>query len=233
MNKGILYLIPIPISEGNLESLSPAIKNTIPEITHFFVENVRTARRFIKSIVPETVIDNLTFLEINKHQESDLPQLKSWIEQGHAVGVMSESGCPGIADPGADVVAYAQLLNVKVVPLVGPSSLLLALMASGFNGQSFCFNGYLPVKEPQRSKEIKALELQSKRLHQTQIIIETPYRNNHLLQDLLKYCTDTTKLCIAFNITASDQFIKTKTIKQWKQAAPTLSKAPCIFLILA
>jgi 16S rRNA (cytidine1402-2'-O)-methyltransferase len=233
MNKGILYLIPIPISEGNLESLSPAIKNTIPEITHFFVEDVRTARRFIKSIVPETVIDNLTFLEINKHQESDLSQLKSWIEQGHAVGVMSESGCPGIADPGADVVAYAQLLNVKVVPLVGPSSLLLALMASGFNGQSFCFNGYLPVKEPQRSKEIKALELQSKRLHQTQIIIETPYRNNHLLQDLLKYCTDTTKLCIAFNITASDQFIKTKTIKQWKQAVPTLSKAPCIFLILA
>ena len=119
------------------------------------------------------------------------------------------------------------------MPLVGPSSLLLALMASGFNGQSFCFNGYLPVKEPQRSKEIKALELQSKRLHQTQIFIETPYRNNHLLQDFLKYCTETTKLCIAFNITASDQFIKTQTIKQWKQAVPTLSKAPCIFLILA
>jgi len=233
MNKGILYLIPIPISEGNLESLSPAIKNIIPEVTHYFVEDVRTARRFIKSIVPETVIDNLTFLEINKHQEADFSQLKRWLEQGYAVGVMSESGCPGIADPGADVVAYAQQLNVKVVPLVGPSSLLLALMASGFNGQSFCFNGYLPVKEPQRSKEIKALELQSKRLHQTQIFIETPYRNNHLLQDFLKYCTETTKLCIAFNITASDQFIKTQTIKQWKQAVPTLSKAPCIFLILA
>lgn len=233
MNKGILYLIPIPISEGNLESLSPAIKEVIPKITHFFVENIRTSRRFIKSLVPETIIDNLTFLEINKHQEADLSQLKNWIEQGHAVGVMSESGCPGIADPGADVVAYAQQLNVEVVPLVGPSALLLALMASGFNGQRFCFNGYLPIKEPQRNKEIKALELQSKQLQQTQIFIETPYRNNHLLQDLLKNCSETTKLCIALNITAPNQSIKTQTIKQWKKTTPTLSKVPCVFLFLA
>jgi len=233
MSSGKLYLIPIPISEGDRDSLSAEVKSTVPALRYYFVENIRTARRFIKSIYPEANIDAIQFSEIDKHKGPDLPLLRNWLKQGQDIGVMSESGCPGIADPGAELVAVAQELNITVVPLTGPSSLLLALMASGFNGQSFCFNGYLPVKEPMRSKEIKAFEQQSQKLKQTQLFIETPYRNNNLVDDLLKCCNDSTKLCIAFNITGSDQFIKTKTIKQWKQSKPTLGKQPCVFLFLA
>lgn len=234
MPLGKLYLLPVPIAEGKLNTLSEEVKDVIPYIHHFFVENIRTARRFIKSIHPQAVIDDLQFSEINKHNGVDKTLLKTWLQIGYNVGVMSESGCPGIADPGADVVALAQELNVQIVPLAGPSSILLALMSSGFNGQSFCFNGYLPVKEPERSRQLKFLEAHSKKNNQTQLFIETPYRNNTLLNDFLKHCSDSTRLCIAYNVTSDEAFIKTMTIKKWKQEKNlVLDKQPCVFLILA
>lgn len=228
-----VYLIPIPIAEGKLDTLSRDVYTIIPSLHHFFVENTRTARRFIKSIYPEAVIDTMQFSEIDKHNGADMKQLKEWLKQGKDIGVMSESGCPGIADPGAELVAMAQEMEVRIVPLVGPSSVLLALMASGFNGQSFCFNGYLPIKEPLRGKAVKDFEQYSQKNRQTQIFIETPYRNNVLLDDFLRHCNDNTRLCIAYNISGESAFIKTKTIKQWKLAKPVLEKQPCVFLLLA
>ncbi|HTN45632.1 MAG TPA: SAM-dependent methyltransferase [Flavipsychrobacter sp.] len=228
-----VYLIPIPIAEGKLDTLSRDVYTIIPSLQHFFIENTRTARRFIKSIYPEADIDAMQFSEIDKHNGADMRQLKEWLKQGKDIGVMSESGCPGIADPGADLVALAQEMEIRVVPLVGPSSVLLALMASGFNGQRFCFNGYLPIKEPLRGKAIKELEQYSQKNRQTQIFIETPYRNNSLLNDFLKHCSDNTRLCIAYDITGEAASIITKTIKQWKQEKPVLEKQPCVFLLLA
>lgn len=227
-----LYLIPIPIADGALQTLSPEIATCTWEIKHYFVENTRTARRFLKSQHPSIIIDDLQFSEIDKHKEPDIKLLKAWLQQGLSVGVMSESGCPGIADPGAQLAATAQNMNINVIPLTGPNSLLLALMASGLNGQSFCFNGYLPVKEPARTQKIKQLESISKKENQTQLFIETPYRNNQILQDILKHCNEQTKLCIAQNITASNQFIKTKKIADWKKRIPLLEKLPTVFLLL-
>lgn len=229
---GNLYLIPIPIADGALHTLSPEIPAHSLHVKHYFVENIRTARRFLKSIHPSIVIDDLHFSEIDKHAGPDIGLFKQWIRQGD-VGIMSESGCPGIADPGAELVAVAQQMDINIVPLTGPNSLVLALMASGLNGQSFCFNGYLPVKEPQRSQKIKALEQVSAKERQTQLFIETPYRNNNLLEDLLKYCRNNTQVCIAQNITAADAFIRTKTIEGWKKNKPALQKAPAVFLLLA
>ncbi|RYD58993.1 MAG: SAM-dependent methyltransferase [Sphingobacteriales bacterium] len=232
-DKGILYLVPIPIADGVLQTLSPEIGQYTLEIKHYFVENIRTARRFLKALHPSIVIDELQFSEIDKHEGPDMGLLRKWLKEENKVGVMSESGCPGIADPGAELAAVAHSIGAKVVPLTGPSSLLLALMASGLNGQSFCFNGYLPVKDPERSKKIKALEQTSKKERQTQLFIETPYRNNPLLEELLKNCEQGTRLCIAQNITAPNAYIKTQTIADWKKNKPTLEKLPAIFLILA
>jgi 16S rRNA (cytidine1402-2'-O)-methyltransferase len=159
--------------------------------------------------------------------------LKKWLNEGLNVGVMSEAGCPGIADPGAEVAAAAHSIGATVVPLTGPSSLVLALMASGLNGQSFCFNGYLPIKDPARTQKLKALEALSRKENQTQLFIETPYRNNQLLDEVLKQCGDSTRLCIAQNITAADAYIKTQSIGDWKKKKPTLEKSPAVFLILA
>lgn len=226
-------MIPIPVSEGRMQTLSPEISEAVATLGYFFVENIRTARRFLKSLHPSIVIDDLHFSEIDKHKGADKNLLKQWLSKGFDVGVMSESGCPGIADPGAELAALAQNIGADVVPLVGPNSVILALMASGLNGQSFCFNGYLPVKEPARGQKIKQLEAVSKKEHQTQIFIETPYRNNTLLQDFLKHCSPATKLCIAQNITAPDQFIKTKTVGEWKKETLVLEKLPAVFLFLA
>lgn len=233
MQIGKLYLIPLPISEGNLKSLSEEVRLRIPLLQHYFVENIRTARRFIKAIHPDAVIDTIQFSIVNNKETTDVALLKTWLRQGIDVGIMSESGCPGIADPGADLVACAQQMQAPVIPLVGPSSILLSLMASGLNGQRFCFYGYLPIKEPERSKEIKQLEQQSRKMHQTQLFIETPYRNNTLLADLIKNCAEQTRICIAYDITGAQQHIATKTVKQWKGALPHLGKEPCVFLMLA
>jgi 16S rRNA (cytidine1402-2'-O)-methyltransferase len=229
---GTVYLIPIPIAENALRTLPAEVAQHTLHIQHYFVENVRTARRFLKALHPSIVIDDLHFSEIDKHNAPDTTLLKQWLQQGHNVGIMSEAGCPGIADPGAELVSVAHSLNATVVPLTGPNSLLLALMASGLNGQSFCFNGYLPVKEPMRSKRIVALEQLSKKEKQTQLFIETPYRNNTLLADFMKHCEGNTLLCIAQNITAPDAYIKTQTINHWKNSPPTLDKTPTVFLVL-
>jgi 16S rRNA (cytidine1402-2'-O)-methyltransferase len=230
---GSLFLIPIPIAEGANNTLSPEVNERTLQIGHYFVENVRTARRFLKSIHPQIVIDDLQFSEIDKHKGPDLKLLKQWLKQGSDVGVMSEAGCPGIADPGAELAAVAQAMGAKVVPLTGPNSIILALMASGLNGQSFCFTGYLPVKEPARSQRIKQLEQTSKKENQTQLFIETPYRNNQMLEELTKHCLPNTRICIAQNITAPDQFIKTRTAAEWKKDKPVLGKQPAVFLMLA
>jgi len=229
---GVLYLIPVPIAEGALQTLSAAVAQCTGEIAHYFVEHIRTARRFLRALHPNLVIDSLYFSEIDKHSGADTALLRTWLKEGHKVGIMSEAGCPGIADPGADLVAIAHSMGAQVIPLTGPNSLLLALMASGLNGQSFCFAGYLPVKEPMRSKRIKELEAHSIKENQTQLFIETPYRNALLLADLLKNCHPKTRICIAQNITAPAAYIKTKTTAEWNKAIPELGKTPAVFLML-
>lgn len=228
-----LFLVPIPIADSALHTLSDEIKTTTLSLKYYCVENIRTARRFLKSIHPQIVIDELQFSEIDKHNGPDIKTLIEWLKKGYDVGVMSEAGCPGIADPGAVLVKKAHELNAEIIPLTGPNSIVLALMASGLNGQSFAFHGYLPLKEPARSNRIKELEQLSAKEKQTQIFIETPYRNNPMLDELLKHCRNSTQLCIAQDITAPCAFIKTKTIYDWKQNKPTLVKAPAVFLLLA
>ncbi|XZF14681.1 SAM-dependent methyltransferase [Chitinophagaceae bacterium MMS25-I14] len=226
-------MIPVPIAENALSTLSPDVASCTLELKYFFAENVRTARRFLKQLHPQLQIEPLIFSEIDKHSGPDITLLKKWLKEGHDVGVMSESGCPGVADPGAVLAQAAHAVNAPVVPLTGPSSLLLALMASGLNGQSFAFNGYLPVKEPARSQRIKYLENHSKKENQTQLFIETPYRNNTLLDELLKTCLPGTQLTIAQNLTGNPAYIKTKTIAQWQKEKPALEKLPAVFLLLA
>lgn len=228
-----LFLIPNVLSDGDWQSVLPAqVHPILTNTKHFIVENIRTARRFMKQVNQEINIDECTFYELNKRtRTSDLPVFLKPCEQGYDVGVISEAGCPGVADPGADVVRIAHQKGIKVVPIVGPSSILLALMASGLNGQNFAFKGYLPVKPNERVKEISALEKRIKNEKQTQIFIETPYRNNQLISDLLKTCSPSTLLCIAANITGENEFIATKSILDWKKNMPDLHKQPVIFLL--
>jgi len=228
-----LYLIPTSLGESSFDHILPAHNTEIvTELKHFIVEDIRTARRFLKNADPTIEIDNLTFYILNQHTTPD--ELSSFIRplfDGFDLGVLSEAGCPAIADPGADIVALAQQHNFKVVPLVGPSSILLSLMASGFNGQSFAFVGYLPIDAAERSKMIRKLETRAYTEDQSQIFIETPYRNMKMLDEIVKTCQPNTKLCIAVDITLSTEYIKTKKIKDWKTQLPDLNKRPCIFLI--
>ncbi|MBL1232337.1 MAG: SAM-dependent methyltransferase [Flavobacteriales bacterium] len=232
-NKGILYLIPTTLGESAYSQVIPSFNNTIlQEIDVFVVENIKTARRFIKKTAPEKVIDDLVFYEINKRTNLDmLPTFLKPIDEGKNIGVISDAGCPGVADPGADVVALAHQNNIKVVPLVGPSSILLSLMASGFNGQSFCFNGYLPKEQKDRVRKLKDLERMAIAQKQTQLFIETPYRNHHVMEDLLANCNPNTKLCVAVDITMASEQIVTKTIVEWKSTKIDLNKRPCVFLL--
>ena len=226
-----LYLIPVTLGDTTIEKVLPAYnKEIILGIKHFIVEDVRSARRFLKKV--EKSIDSLTFYPLNKHTspEAISGYLKP-LMAGESMGVISEAGCPAVADPGADVVAIAQRKNLKVVPLVGPSSIIMSVMASGFNGQSFAFHGYLPIEPTERAKRIKVLEQRIYAEDQTQLFIETPYRNQKMMEDILKNCRPQTKLCIAANITCEGEFIKTKTVKEWQGKLPDLSKIPCIFLI--
>ncbi|HAC20503.1 MAG TPA: SAM-dependent methyltransferase [Porphyromonadaceae bacterium] len=228
-----LYLIPVTLGETSIEQVLPSYnKEIILGINHFIVENVRTARRFLKKTDPSIDIDALTFYTLNKHTSADdVSKYLAPIAKGESMGIISEAGCPAIADPGADVVAIAQRNNIKVVPLVGPSSILMSVMGSGFNGQSFAFHGYLPIDAEQRAKRIKTLESRIYTEDQTQLFIETPYRNNKLAEELIKTCKPSTKLCIAADITCADEYIKTKSVKDWAGKIPDLSKRPCIFLI--
>lgn len=226
-------MIPITLGDTPINQVIPQFNNNIiNEIDVYIVENIKTARRFLKKAGISNAIDELTFFELNKRtHESELPTFLKPITEGKNIGVLSEAGCPGIADPGADIVALAQQQNIKVVPLVGPSSILLALMASGFNGQSFCFNGYLPKDQKDRTRKLKELEKTAKNRQQTQIFIETPYRNHHVLEDILNNCFNTTKLCIAVDITLPTEQITTKTVEDWKKTNVNLNKRPCLFLI--
>ena len=233
MGKGKLYLIPTILGEGTQEStLPPPILKTIKEIRVFIVENLRTARRHIKQLDKEKDIDTTTFYSYGKHDTLNLEQdFLPHILLGQDVGLLSEAGLPCIADPGSKIVAYAHNFQIDVVPFVGPSSILLALMASGLNGQNFTFTGYLPINKSERIKTIRQLEELVKKTGTTQIFIETPYRNNQLIEALLKICRNNTKLCIASDITLPTENIKTKTIAEWKQTKINLHKKPSIFLI--
>ncbi|MBQ6746550.1 MAG: SAM-dependent methyltransferase [Bacteroidaceae bacterium] len=231
--KTALYLIPVLLGNTTVERVLPSYnKEVILGIRHFIVEDVRSARRFLKTVDKDINIDELQFYPLNKHTSpQDISGYLKPLEEGNPMGVISEAGCPAVADPGADVVAIAQRKNLPVVPLVGPSSIILSVMASGFNGQSFAFNGYLPIEPTERAKKLRILEQRAATEHQTQIFIETPYRNNKMVEDILKSCRPQTRLCIAANITCEDEYIKTKTLKEWKGQVPDLSKIPCIFLL--
>ncbi len=228
-----LYLIPTTLGETALDRILPANNaNIISALKYFIVEDVRTARRFLKKTNPTIVIDDLTFFTLNQHTSpAEISTFLKPMTDGHDVGIISEAGCPAIADPGADVVALAQQKQFKVVPLVGPSSILLALMASGFNGQSFAFVGYLPIQPADRSKALKKLENKVYSESQSQIFIETPYRNMKMLDEIISACQPTTKLCIAADITLDTEFIQTKNLKDWKKQLPDLNKRPCIFIL--
>ena len=228
-----LYLLPVTLGDTDINKVFPSHnKDIILSIKHFIVEDVRSARRFLKKVESSIVIDELTFYPLNKHTSSeDISGYLKPLFEGNSMGVISEAGCPAVADPGADVVAIAQRKNLKVVPLVGPSSIILSVMGSGFNGQSFAFHGYLPIEPGERIKRLKELEHRIYSENQTQLFIETPYRNNKMMEDIMKACKPQTKLCIAANITCEGEYIKTKTLKEWKGKLPDLSKIPCIFLI--
>ena len=229
-----LYLIPVTLGATPFHQVIPAYNlDVIRQIRHFIVEEERTARRFLKMADKSIDIDQLTFYPMGKH--ADPKQFQDYLRplcNGEAMGIISEAGCPAIADPGADVVAIAQSLNLRVIPLVGPSSILLGLMASGFNGQSFAFHGYLPINDGQRSAMLKKLEARCSAEEQTQIFIETPFRNQQLFEDLLRICHPQTRLCVAAGITCEEEFIHTHTIQEWKKTTlPDLRKTPTIFLI--
>ena len=228
-----LYLIPVTLGDTAIEKVLPSHnKEIILGIKHFIVEDIRSARRFLKKVERSINIDELTFYPLNKHTSAEaISGYLKPLQAGESMGVISEAGCPAVADPGADVVAIAQRKNLKVIPLVGPSSIILSVMGSGFNGQSFAFHGYLPIDPNERAKRIKTLEQRVYAEDQTQLFIETPYRNNKMMEDIVKNCRPQTKLCIAANITCEGEYIKTKTIKEWQGKLPDLSKIPCIFLI--
>lgn len=233
MDKGTLYLIPTRIGDNPpLEVLPLSIKKIIERINTYIVENEKTARRFIKLISPKKSQSKLEIFILNKYTEAEeLPAFLIPALNGLDIGLLSEAGCPAIADPGADIVQIAHEKDIKVVPLVGPSSILLALMSSGMNGQSFTFNGYLPIDKNERKKALKTLERLSFENNQTQLFIETPYRNNKMLEDICASLGSNTRLCVATDITLPTEYIKTKTIEEWKKVKVDLHKRPTLFII--
>ncbi|WP_127846382.1 SAM-dependent methyltransferase [Psychroflexus aestuariivivens] len=233
--KGKLFLIPNRLGElPPLEVLPLSIRKKINDIDHYIVENEKVARHFIKKIVPSKSQPNLEFQLLNKFtSELEIPNFLDPCEQGIDMGLLSDAGCPGVADPGAQIVSLAHQKDIKVVPLVGPSSLLLAMMASGMNGQNFTFHGYLPIEKSERKQFIKKIEKQSKDFEQAQIFIETPYRNNKLLQALINILQASTRIHVSVDLTLSTEFVKTQTAEAWKKTSIDLHKRPAIFIIQA
>ena len=233
MNKGSIYLIPNFITIDNDKSyLSYEVEKIICRINIFIVENIRSARRFIRKIDKEKNIDEIIFFEYGKHSNLNFEKdILSLILNGKSIGIISESGLPCVADPGANIVEHAHDFDIEVIPVSGPNSIILALISSGMNGQNFAFNGYLPINKKERKIKIIELEKKAKKENQTQIFIETPYRNNQLFSAILKNCNLNTKLCVAMDITSKKQFIKTKSIYEWKNFELNLNKVPCVFLI--
>lgn len=232
---GKLYLIPSLMGEvAPLEVLPLSVKKVIDMTYHYIVENEKTARAFIKKVLPAKSQSKLQISVLNKYTEAEeIPEFLNPCLAGRPVGIISEAGAPGIADPGSDVISLAYEKDIQVVPLVGPSSILLAMMASGMNGQNFAFTGYLPIEKNLRKKEIQNLERHSKKTGQTQIFMETPYRNQKLFKDLVETCQEDTRLCIARDITLSSEMIKTQSIGWWKHNTPDLEKKPAIFILSA
>lgn len=230
---GKLYLVPAPISQADIAWVLPtAVQQCVAEISHFIVEHPKTARQFLKQLDCTCPLQELNIQILNEHtQAKDFLALLDPLLAGHDVGLLSEAGCPAVADPGAGLVRLAHKNNISVVPLVGPSSILLALMASGLNGQRFAFHGYLPIEGAARTSKIAELERISIHLKQMQIFIETPYRNQKLLEQLVKVCNDNTDLCVATDLTSSRERIATKSIKEWRRALPDVNKIPAIFLL--
>jgi 16S rRNA (cytidine1402-2'-O)-methyltransferase len=233
MPYGTLYLIPVPLAENTAaKSFTPYLVDTINSIKEYIVENEKTARKFLKEAGLKTPQSELLIHDYGKHNRADgSAEFFKGLQAGNDVGLMSEAGCPGIADPGAEIVEKAHRMGIKVVPLVGPSSILLALMASGFNGQSFTFHGYLPIDKLERGKKIKELEATSIKNSQTQLFIETPFRNNPMLEEILRSCNPKTRLCIACDLTSDTELVQTKTIAEWQKKIPELHKRPTIFLL--
>ncbi|MEK7302782.1 MAG: SAM-dependent methyltransferase [Pseudomonadota bacterium] len=230
---GKLYLIPTPISQETIAWVMPAaVQHCIAELSYFIVEHPKTARQFLKQINSKYPLQELKMQILNEHTPSkDLLALLDPVLAGHDMGLLSEAGCPAVADPGAGLVRLAHKNNITVVPLVGPSSILLALMASGLNGQHFAFNGYLPIESEARAGKLMELEKLSVSRDQTQIFIEAPYRNQKLLEQLVKVCSDNTDLCIASHLTFSSEMVATKSVKEWKRSLPDINKIPTIFLL--
>ena len=236
-----LYLIPCFLDENSLKPLPAYLLDAVKECNVFFVENERSARRYLKSLWKEMVIDDYEWFTIHKAEEEVRASFRQKCKEGKTIGLISEAGCPGIADPGQLLTETAHQAGAIVRPLVGPSSILLALMASGLNGQQFRFSGYLPIDAPARAKALKELETDSQQRNCTQIFIETPYRNNQLIETVLQTCRPNTQFCMAANLTASNEYIRTRTVAEWKEAGPKgspkglpdLHKQPAIFCLLA
>ncbi|MDQ3185757.1 MAG: SAM-dependent methyltransferase [Pseudomonadota bacterium] len=233
MNSGTLYLIPTPLGEGNIAWVLPAaVMHCITGLGHYIVEHPKSARRFLKQIEGILPLQSIRMQVLNEHTPpEEFANLLSPLLAGSDIGLLSEAGCPAVADPGAGLVRLAHQKNVRVVPLVGPSSILLALMASGLNGQRFVFHGYLPIEKHKRARTIADLEKDSIARDQTQIFIETPYRNQKLLECLMLTCGNDTILCMASNLTLESEYIATRTIKEWKRLLPELKDKPTIFLL--
>ena len=232
-SKGKLYLLPTPLGEQGQHTIPLYVAELIHQLSVFIVEKAKTARRFIKSTGHPTPISELTFLELNKRIPSDeWRQYLQAANKGTNIGLLSEAGCPGVADPGAEIVKLAHQQGIEVIPLVGPSSILLALMGSGMNGQQFAFHGYLSPKKELLPKDLKRLEANAKKLHQTQIFIETPYRNRQMVEQALKHLSNGTLFCIAMDLTLPNQYIKSQSIAAWKKTnLPDIHKKPAVFLI--
>ncbi len=230
---GTLYLVPAPLGDGDISWVIPeSVKACIERLTYFVVEHPKTARKFLKQVDCHVPLQEINMQVLDEHTPShEIESLLEPLMAGNDVGLLSEAGCPAVADPGAGMVRMAHEKGIKVVPYVGPSSILLALMASGLNGQQFVFNGYLPIKHDARISKIQALEKLSIVQDQTQIFIETPYRNQKLLALLLETCNDSTKLCVACDITTASEYIETKTVKAWRLTLPNINKRPAIFLV--
>ena len=236
MSAGTLYMLPVTLGADNLEQVLPQeVIRLAQTLDTFIVENEKTARRFLSLVKTAKPVRELTLLTLNEHTaDTELPALLAPLLTGKDVGLMSEAGCPGIADPGARLAALAHRKNIRVAPLVGPSSILLALMGSGFNGQRFAFLGYLPSDKQARILKLKEIERHSRQHKETQIFIETPYRNQHLLEDMLAHCNGETRLCIARNISLPTELIVSRPIRDWKASeVPELHKQPSVFLLFA
>ncbi|HLG41628.1 MAG TPA: SAM-dependent methyltransferase [Chitinophagaceae bacterium] len=230
---GIVYLIPSLLDENGIQVIPSCILDAVKNCRIFFVENERTARRYLKQLWKEMVIDDYEWFTIHNAEEEVLSSFKAKLKEGKNIGIISEAGCPGVADPGQLLIAAAQQMNAKIKPLVGPSSILLALMASGMNGQQFQFVGYLPINSHERVKAIKELEAESQKKNCTQLFIETPYRNNQLFETLIKNCKPSTRLCLAVDLTGPSEWIKTKAMADWEKENVNIHKRPAIFLLLA